>query len=83
MEQLLFFGLIFLVMYLFMIRPQVKKQKEEVKFRDALKKGDKVITIGGLHGKITELSDRTVVIEHGGISLKVERSAISMNPASK
>ena len=83
MEQLLFFGLIFLVMYFFMIRPQVKKQKEEVKFRDALKKGDKVITIGGLHGKITELSDRTVVIEHGGISLKVERSAISMNPASK
>ena len=83
MEQLLFFGLIFLVMYFFMIRPQVKKQIEEVKFRDALKKGDKVITIGGLHGKITELSDRTVVIEHGGISLKVERSAISMNPASK
>ena len=79
---LLFYGLIFVVMYFFMIQPQIKKQKRERKFRSALKKGDKVITIGGIHGKILELSDHTVVIENNGIKLKVERSAISMNEVS-
>ena len=55
--QILFFGLIFLVMYFFMIRPQVKKQKKENKFRSELKKGDSVITIGGIHGKVTEVKE--------------------------
>lgn len=78
MSTLLMFGLIFLVMYFFMIRPQMKKQKEAKKFREGLKKGDKVITIGGLHGKITEVADTTVILEtEGGVKLKFEKSAVS------
>ena len=66
-------------MYFFMIRPQIKKQREEQKFRDELKKGDKVITVGGIHGKIVELSEKTVVVENNGVRLKIERSSIAMN----
>ena len=50
--QLIFLGLIIVVFYFFMIRPQMKKTKEAKKFRESLKKGDKIVTIGGLHGKI-------------------------------
>ena len=78
-SQLLFFGLIFVVMYLFMIRPQVKKQKKERKIREELKKGDDIITIGGIHGKIVEMKDSSVTIESYGAKLKVEKSAIAMN----
>mgnify|MGYP001402438424 FL=1 len=81
-EQLLFFGLIFAIMYFFMIRPQIKKQKRENKFRSELKKGDKVITVGGIHGRIINVKDSFVVIENDGVKLKVERSAISMNQVS-
>ena len=82
-HTLLFFGLIFLVMYFFMIRPQVKKQKKENKFRSQLKKGDSVITIGGIHGKITEVKENTVIIENYGVKMKIEKSAISMNNVSE
>ena len=82
-SQLLFFGLIFVVMYLFMIRPQVKKQKKERKFREELKKGDDIITIGGIHGKIVEMKDSSVTIESYGVKLKVEKSAIAMNVVSE
>ena len=78
-SQLLFFGLIFVVMYFFMIRPQVKKQKKEREFREELKKGDEIITIGGIHGKIVEMKDSSVTIESYGAKLKVEKSAIAMN----
>ena len=81
-EQLLFFGLIIAIMYFFMIRPQIKKQKRENKFRSELKKGDKVITVGGIHGRIINVKDSFVVIENDGVKLKVERSAISMNQVS-
>ena len=81
--QLLFFGLIFVVMYFFMIRPQVKKQKKENKFRSQLKKGDSIITIGGIHGKVIEVKDHSVIIENYGIKMKVEKSAISMNTVSE
>tara|TARA_B100001540_G_C15797975_1_gene638544 strand:- start:736 stop:1035 length:300 start_codon:yes stop_codon:yes gene_type:complete len=80
--QLLFFGLIFVVMYFFMIRPQVKKQKKENKFRSQLSKGDQVITIGGIHGKIIELKENSVIIENYGSKMKIEKSAISMNVVS-
>lgn len=76
---IVYIGLIFLIMYFFMIRPQKRKQDADQKFRNALKKGDKVITIGGIHGRITEISNHTVVIERNGMKLKVERSAISTN----
>jgi preprotein translocase subunit YajC len=70
--------LVFVVMYFFMIRPQLKKQKEAQKFRNELKKGDKIVTIGGLHGKIIEVTDNTVVIEADkDIHLTFEKSAIA------
>ncbi|MCS7028609.1 MAG: preprotein translocase subunit YajC [Bacteroidia bacterium] len=70
--------LVFVVMYFFMIRPQLKKQKEAQKFRNELKKGDRVITIGGLHGKIVEVTDNTVVLEADkDIHLTFEKSAIA------
>jgi preprotein translocase subunit YajC len=70
--------LMFVVFYFFMIRPQQKRTKQEKEFESALKVGDKVITKSGLHGKIAELADTTVVIETMAGKLKMERSAISM-----
>ena len=69
---------IFVVFYFFMIRPQSVKAKEERKFRDNLQKGDRVVTIGGMHGKIVETSSDWVVLEsESQAKFKVERSAIS------
>jgi preprotein translocase subunit YajC len=72
------FLLMFVVIYFFMIRPQQKRAKNEKEFESALKVGDKVITKSGLHGKVSELSETTVVIETMAGKLKMERSAISM-----
>ncbi len=72
------FILMFVVMYLFMILPQQKKIKKEKEFESSLKVGDKIITKSGLHGKISELAETTVVIETMSGKLKMERSAISM-----
>lgn len=75
---LLMFGLMFVVFYFFMIRPQMKKAKEEKKFREELKKGDQIVTIGGIHGKVAEIKETTLLIEVGdGNKLKVEKTAIS------
>lgn len=68
----------FVVMYFFMIRPQQKRAKAEKEFESALKVGDKVITKSGLHGKISELAERTIVLETMSGKLKMERSAISL-----
>tara|TARA_B100001758_G_scaffold238812_1_gene242434 strand:- start:213 stop:509 length:297 start_codon:yes stop_codon:yes gene_type:complete len=79
MSSLIMFGMIFAVMYFFMIRPQIKKQKKEREYRSALKKGDKVITIGGIYGKIIDIKENFFIIEvHGGNTLKIEKSAVSM-----
>jgi len=72
------FILMFVVIYFFMIRPQQKRAKQEKEFESALKVGDKIITKSGIHGKIAELADMTVVIETMSGKLKMERSAISM-----
>ena len=72
------FLLMFVVIYFFMIRPQQKKAKQEKEFESTLKVGDKIITKSGLHGKVSELADTTVVIETMSGKLKMERSAISM-----
>jgi len=80
MSSLIMFGMIFAVMYFFMIRPQIKKQKQESAYRLALQKGDAVITIGGIHGKIIDVKNDTFIIEvHGGTKLKVQKTAVSMN----
>ncbi len=76
--------LIILVFYMFFIRPQMKKQKDLRKYRESLKKGDKIITIGGIHGKIVEEQERTFTIEvEGGNRLRIERSAVAMDGASE
>ena len=76
--------LIIVVFYLFFIRPQMKKQKDLRKFREGLRKGDKIITIGGIHGKIIEEQEKTFTIEvEGGNRLRIERSAVAMDGASE
>lgn len=76
--------LIVLVFYLFFIRPQMKKSKEQKKFRENLKKGDKVVTIGGLHGKIAEIDETTVVLEVGNqVRLTFEKSAVAMDTSAQ
>jgi preprotein translocase subunit YajC len=60
-----------------MIRPQMKKQKELKKFREGLANGDKIVTIGGIHGKILEVTDTTVLISTEGGKMRVDKSAIS------
>jgi preprotein translocase subunit YajC len=69
--------LVFVVFYFFMIRPQVKKQKEMTSYRSSLAKGDKVITTGGIYGKVTDVKDNTVTVDVGdGVLLKIDKSAI-------
>jgi preprotein translocase subunit YajC len=69
--------LVFVVFYFFMIRPQMKKQKEMTNYRSSLKRGDKVITTGGIYGKIYEVKDNYVMLEVGGdLKLKVDKSAL-------
>jgi preprotein translocase subunit YajC len=77
--------LIFVVAYFFMIRPQMKRQKDEKKFIGGLKKGDRVITKSGLHGKIVEINDadHTVVIETLAGKLKLENSSVSHELSQK
>lgn len=79
MMSLLFMVGIFAVFYFLMIRPQQKKQKEQIKFRDSVKKGDRIVTIGGIHGKIIEVQKETITLEiDKGVRITLERSAISM-----
>jgi preprotein translocase subunit YajC len=70
--------LMFVVLYFFMIMPAQKKAKREKEFAQALKIGDKIITIGGIHGKVTEISETTLVIETMSGKLKIDRTAISL-----
>ena len=70
-------ALIFGVMWFFMIRPQKKQQKELQKFRDALKRGDKVVTIGGIYGTVVEIKDASVLIEvDNGVKIRVSKQAL-------
>lgn len=76
--------LLFLVMYLFLIRPQMKKQKQEKNFNAEIKVGDKVVTKSGLHGKVLNLNDDgTCILESGAGKMKFERSALSMEMSKK
>lgn len=79
------FLLMFVVVYFFMIAPQMKRAKKEKKFAAELKRGDKVITKSGLHGKIAELNDKdnSCIIETMAGKLKFDRTAISMEMSTK
>ena len=72
------------IFYFFMIAPQQKKQKKINAFRDSLKNGDKVVTIGGIYGRVREIKDNAIILEVAdGVRIKFDKSAISMPDASE
>ena len=82
--QLVFIGAIMVVFYLFMIRPQMKKAKDQKKYIEALKKGDKILTIGGIYGKIIEVrEDATFIMEvEDGSKMRISKNAVSQDATS-
>jgi preprotein translocase, YajC subunit len=78
---------IFAIFYFFMIRPQKKRQEEIKKFRDALQVGDEVVTSGGIHGKIKEINDNTMIVEiANNVNITVDKASIfslGSNPANE
>lgn len=77
MPTLIMFGLFFVFMYFVMLRPQMRKQKQEQNFQGALKVGQRVVTTSGLHGRIAQIQEDGIVIETLSGKLKFEKSAIS------
>ena len=83
LQPIIMMGLVMIVIYFFMLRPQMKKAKDEKKFREELKKGDRIVTIGGIHGKINEIRDDSFIIEvEGNNRLKIEKSAVSLTSST-
>ncbi|MEA5461352.1 preprotein translocase subunit YajC [Arcicella sp. LKC2W] len=85
-SSLFLIGGMFVIMYFFMIRPQQKKQKEQQSYIDALKAGDKVVTIGGLHGTVVSVRDKSVVLEvdaNKGVRMVFLKTAISKDSSSQ
>ena len=77
LSPLIFMGIIFFIFYFMMIRPQHKRQKERQKLLNEIKKGDKVIVAGGIHGKIVAIEEKTVLVEvSDNIKIKAERASI-------
>ena len=76
--QFIMLGLIALVFYFFMIRPQVKKQKDQKKYVTELKKGDRVVTTAGIHGRIIEVAETTFLVEVDNGKIRFDKSAISL-----
>ena len=77
MSMWIMLALIFVVMWFFMIRPQRKQQKELQNFRDSLKKGDKVVTVGGIFGTVAEIKEHTVLIEvDNNVKIRVSKNAL-------
>ncbi len=67
------------ILYFFMIRPQQKKAKDQKKFTEEIKKGDYVVTIGGVHGRVAEIEDDTIIVEvERGVRIRFSKSAVSM-----
>ncbi|WP_428225067.1 preprotein translocase subunit YajC [Flavobacterium sp.] len=79
MMQFLPYVLMFVVMFVFLILPQQRKIKKEKEFESSLKVGDKIVTKSGIHGKIAELAETTVIVETMSGKIKMERSAISLD----
>jgi len=78
MQQMIMILMIIVVFYFFMICPQMKKTKLEKQFKEGIKKGDKVVTIGGVHGKIIEVQEKTFILEiDQDVKVKIEKSAVS------
>lgn len=82
--QILFFVAIAAIFYFFMIRPQQKKQKDQKKFIQEVKKGDQVVTIGGIHGKVISVNDMTIILEvDRGAKITFEKSSVSLEASKK
>ena len=82
--QFIMLGGMVAVFYLFFIRPQQRKQKDSKKFIEAINKGDKVVTMGGIHGKVTAVDDSTVTLDvDRGNKLVVEKSSISLDASKR
>jgi preprotein translocase subunit YajC len=76
--------LVFVVFYFFMIRPQMKKQKEMNNYRSSLKRGDKVVTTGGIYGRVYEVKDNYITMEVGGdVKLKIDKNAVLKDPSAE
>ncbi len=72
---------VIVIFYFFMIRPQMKKQKEVRQFRDSIKPGDKVLTVGGIYGRVSEIKEQTVLLEIAdGVRIKVEKAGLVKDP---
>ena len=79
---LIMMALVFVVMYFFMIRPQTKRQKELRKFQESLAKGDKVVTTGGIYGRIHEVRDQYIIVEiDDNVKIRCDKSAILRDPS--
>jgi len=77
-------GVMAVIFYFFFIRPQQKKQKDQKKFTEEVKKGDQVVTLGGIHGKILSIDDATITLEiDKGTKMTIERSSISMESSKR
>ena len=84
MLNIAFLVAIFVIFYFFMIRPQNKKRKELQNMRESLKKGDSVITIGGIHGKVIEVKETTIVLSvDANTKIKVDKSSVSMDESTQ
>ena len=83
LQQFLPIIVIFAAMYFLMIRPQQTRVKKEKEFESSLKVGDKIVTKAGIHGRISELGDTTIVVETMAGKLKMEKAAISLELSSK
>ena len=84
MLNIAFLVAIFVIFYFFMIRPQNKKRKELQNMRESLKKGDSVVTIGGIHGKVADIKETTIVLSvDANTKIKVDKSSISLDESTK
>ncbi len=77
LSTIILFGLIFVIFYFMIIRPQQKRQKERQKMLDALQKGDKIVTAGGIHGSVVGIEEKTVLVQIAdNVKVKVDRGSI-------
>lgn len=83
-SQFIMLGAMVIIFYMFFIRPQQKKQKNQKNFVNELKKGDQVVTMGGIHGKVTEVTDETVSLDiDRGTKITVEKSSVSLEASKR
>ena len=83
-SQFIMLGAMIVIFYMFFIRPQQKKQKKQKNFVNEMKKGDTVVTMGGIHGKVTEVTDVTITIDvDRGTKLTIEKSSVSLDASKR